>query len=563
VLLAALSACGPSEDPALDDDLGDVTFEPAPAPPAADAALGTNAIKVDTDTSRTDVWTVRNFWSDKDTTEARKSGLAWGASSGLTWNEKFARWIDQMQPVESDRGYRTFKVTTPYGKTLNAPNLECAETAMFLRVAFASWYGLPFFMEARDSSGVKNWLGHFGWRTSSGRYPKSPEFKVAYKDYTSTWSSGQAWPRDTTLRARRLGDDDENAFLGTGLGAGAYFDEIFLNKRAGYLTRLLLLYFGSVHLASYANTFNIKPEAIRTGDVLLERWQRVGIGHTLIVKEVAWRADGLLDVELASGSMPRRQPKWDDAVGSRDYLTSDITGGVGEDDEGNEFWKLGGGIKRWRIAARISGYWKNAVPLADRGVWVSHDDAVAISSRPARFDEILATADPADRRAALVRNIEDARAHLRRYPASCSARIKREQLFDELAYVNEQYFRTSRLQTERQYRRFEDFVFQELDYSGSKTCCWNGTTADMYQIVMAYNEAQRNASQSCVAPAVFRATGGGDYAVFRNYAQQTGRSAQWKAWSEDEPCPQRAVAEDRLVAPHGGITYCGLGVRAP
>jgi hypothetical protein len=62
---------------------------------------------------------------------------------------------------------------------------------------------------------------------------------------------------------------------------------------------------------------------------------------------------------------------------------------------------------------------------------------------------------------------------------------------------------------------------------------------------------------------VFKASGGGDYAVFRNYATQTGRAAKWKAWTEDEPCPQRAVSADTEIAPHGGITYCGLGVRAP
>ena len=62
---------------------------------------------------------------------------------------------------------------------------------------------------------------------------------------------------------------------------GAFADEIHLNKRAGHFLVLLLDYFGSVNLADSANTYNLVPDKVRAGDVLLERWQRVGIGHTI------------------------------------------------------------------------------------------------------------------------------------------------------------------------------------------------------------------------------------------------------------------------------------------
>lgn len=65
---------------------------------------------------------------------------------------------------------------------------------------------------------------------------------------------------------------------------GADLDEVHLNKRAGYFTVLALDYLGSMNLADSANTYNIVPDTLRAGDVLVERWQRSGIGHTLVVQ---------------------------------------------------------------------------------------------------------------------------------------------------------------------------------------------------------------------------------------------------------------------------------------
>ena len=93
--------------------------------------------------------------------------------------------------------------------TLPAPALECAEVAMFLRITFASWYGLPFYLTAVDGSGTRIYFGHFGVRTKNGSWGGLPNFKTAYADYSDTWDGG-AWPSDSKLLARKLsknGDD--------------------------------------------------------------------------------------------------------------------------------------------------------------------------------------------------------------------------------------------------------------------------------------------------------------------------------------------------------------------
>ena len=93
------------------------------------------------------VWKVSRSWNDV-TDEA---GLAWAANSGLTWDEKYAAWLTSLEKVQQpDNEYlQTFLLTTPHGRTLLAPVLECAEVAIFLRATFASWYNLPFFGSKR------------------------------------------------------------------------------------------------------------------------------------------------------------------------------------------------------------------------------------------------------------------------------------------------------------------------------------------------------------------------------------------------------------------------------
>ena len=525
----------------------------------ADRVSNAPAIPTSADTSSTAVWAVYNDWGDTDTAAARQAGLAWDANSGLNWNDKYALWIASMPKIDTEDGYyKTLEITNPQGKTIPAPVLECAEVAYFLRATFAAWYNLPYMLQAIDSTGTRVFMGHFGWRTVDGRYKNSNLFKSWYQDYSGGSYTAANWPEDAKLRGKKLygSDDDYQPFLEAGARAGTYFDEMFLNKRVGHFLILMLSNFGSIHLADSSNTFNIKPEALREGDVLLERWQRRGIGHTLVVKVVKpGITEGKLVAELVSGSMPRRQPKWENDVASKRYFTMEETGGEGTNYDGEEYAKLGGGIKRWRVARAQSGYYVNTMLPEDVDNWVSSTNYTAIAARPDQFEELLEEVSPDQKRDAVLAIIEDKRAHLRRYPASCSARINREGAFEELYELMEDEFYTNRAEVDRRYRKFEDYVFAELVYQESKTCCWNSSTSNMYEIAMELAEKTVREAGSCAPPPIFMNNNG--YGLFQSYAESIGRGHEWVAWSADESCPQSGVAVD-LEEEHLWVGFCTI-----
>ena len=81
----------------------------------------------------------------------------------------------------------------------------------------------------------------------------------------------------------------------------------------------------------------------------------------------------------------------------------------------------------------------------------------------------------------------------------------------------------------------------------------------MYQIVMDYvtaQEAAAQANQTCIAPPVFAMTNDG-YDAFAQYAAQTGRADQWRAWSQDESCAAAGLSDDVLL-PATATPYCSL-----
>ena len=572
LVLSLCLACGEEEatdwidDPnvALDDEYGKPMLGETQDVGKGDSATGSKLLPVSVDDSSTQVWEVRNQWADSDTAEAAKEGMAWPADSGLTWEQKYQAWVKQMEPAESTEGYSTyttFTLLTPYGKALLSPRLECAETAIFARATFASWYHLPFVMSAWDPSDGSVHFGHFGIRSKSGKYRNSPNFKNAYADHEGTSAADYtaAWPTDSKLRKRKLSSngDDQNTFLcEEGCFAGAYFDEIFLNKRTGHFLVWLLTYTGSMHLASSDNAYHIQPEAVAEGDVLLERWQKKGIGHTLLVKKVDHLEGGKIGADLASGSMPRRQPKWEDAATSKSYFTNDYCGGVGSSDDGDEYAKLGGGLKRFRTPVIKNGYWYNVVPDAYQEFWIRDSETEFIAARIAKFEELLGSLSPEEHKQLLLQKIEEKRLHLRNYPASCSARIAREDAFNELYALMAQHFGTDKEGVDKAHRNYEDYVFAELEYSKSKTCCWNQTTPAMYEIVMAYNVAGFEAAEQCVDPEVFKASNGG-YQIFKDYAVSLGRGDEWVAWSEDEACAQKNVTNDTEVE-HVWTLFCTI-----
>ena len=570
LLAVSLGACAdPATDGPRDVDAEwgmEGPLEPTP-PPGKEDSEYRKGLLVATDTTRTQVWTARNAWEDTTTPAARAAGIAWGADSGLTWDQKYGAWLDAMDWTMSADGYsQTIVLTTPWGKTLASPSLECAEMSIFLRITFAAWYELPFFMESVDGTGKRVYFGHNGVRTATGRYASSPEFAIQYKDHSklprAEWQA--RWPTDATLRAKRVaGGDDSQPALG-GAAFGAYLDEIHLNKRAGYFTVMALNYLGSMNLADSANTYNLVPEAVRAGDTLVERWQKNGIGHTLVVKEVVPLAEGNLDVVTISGSMPRRQGKRESGVASKSYFTSAYTGGVGLSSDGVEYARLGGGLKRWRVTKNVGGYWTNTWMRGDEAHWINSTDYARIAARPARFAQILGQVSPEQQRAELLAQIEDARRHLRTYPASCSARQRREHAFEELYDLEARTWRTSAVEVDRRHRVLEDYVFAELTYTRSKTCCWNSSTAAMYEIVMAEARAELAAAEAagtCAAPTVFMNQVDG-YARWAARAETMGQGAAWKAWREDEACPQRAVAADEIATTEA-TSYCELEAPTP
>ncbi len=533
----------------------------------ADALTGRRGLAVSADNTNLQVWKVSNAWDDTDTPAARKAGMAWGEDSGLNWDEKYSRWVESLEKVDAHSWGKTMSLTTPWGKTLDSPALECAEVAMFLRITFASWYELPFFLEARDRQGNRLYFGHMGIRTAAGRYGSMPRFRSSYQDHSSKADAFRAgeieWPSDAKLRSRKIvgSFDDAQPMIGPDAHAGAYFDEIFLNKRVGYFMLITLTYFGSVNLVDSAQTFNVKAEATRPGDVLLERWQANGIGHTLVVLqrtdlgtiELDGETVPTFEIELASGSMPRRQPRWDNSAGSKRYLTNNMMGGPGYED-------FRGGMKRWRTAANVGGQWTNIVPATSADDWMDSRKKDELAARIARFDAILTELSPDEKLKALEEVVDGKRMHLRQFPASCSARIGREDAFKELYEVGEELGRTQ-LEMDREYRRLEDYVFVELEYNKSKTCCWNSSTGVMYDLVMEYNRmmAEDPVTGECREVVAFknRADGGDGFEIFREFAEAKGMGEEWVKWSADESCPQADIAEATEAA-HAWTELCSV-----
>ncbi len=555
-LLATAVGCA-DEDLTPDDEWGmEGPVETTPLPGKDDSEYRKGPY-VNTNTTRTQVWTARNKWEDRDTAAAKAAGIAWDANSGLNWDEKYAAWIESMEWIRSLNGYSTtVNIKTPWGKTLPSPSLECAEMALFLRITFAAWYELPLFFEA-VSSGQRVYFGHFGVRTTAGRFSGTPEFGVAYKDYSTSTTWSTTWPKDATLRTRKLhGGEASQPMIAPGAEFGAYVDEIHLNKRAAYFTVLALNYLSSFNVADTANTYNIIPEAVRAGDVLVERWQSSGIGHTLIVHDVRELGGGSMDITTISGSMPRRQGVRESGESSKYYFTSNYAGGVGmPDGTTTPYAKMGGGIKRWRVTKNVGGYWTNTWMDADEAHWINSTDYARIAARPARYKVLLGAVTPQQQRDGLLAAISDARHHLEMYPASCAARQRRERAFGELYGLAGRLGMTT-AQIDAEYRELEDYVLGELDYTKSKTCCWNSSTNAMYEIIMQHARAEQEAADAagtCIEPTVFKSRSDG-YKLWSDYAASIGRGSQWRAWSEDESCSQRNVAQDTETEIEGA--YC-------
>jgi hypothetical protein len=268
--------------------------------------------------------------------------------------------------------------------------------------------------------------------------------------------------------------------------------------------------------------------------------------------------EGFFEVEMVSGSMPRRQPKWESPSSSKYNLTAQKSGGPDMSNDDVPFAKLGGGIKRWRVATSVAGRWTNMVPPQDQGVFIRSTNFEAIGKRIETFNNLIVELPPEQKREAILERIIAARDHLSRYPASCAARLRREEAFVDLYNLEKEVFYTDASEVDSTYRRLEDYVFSALSYEESKTCCWNQSTDAMYEIIMDYAKAEVEAAgDACVAPTVFKATQGG-YAIWADHAMSLGRDQEWAAWSEDENCSQRDTRDDVISADFEITEFCNL-----
>jgi hypothetical protein len=247
------------------------------------------------------------------------------------------------------------------------------------------------------------------------------------------------------------------------------------------------------------------------------------------------------------------QPWWLDATGSALRLTDAYAGG--EDDEG-DYAAFRGGLKRFRVAKKKAGKWTNTWMAADEAAWVDSSDLDAIRGRPEAFAGLLGEVAPEDKIEALLGIIERKREHLRDFPASCAARTAREDAFDLLYTTADEFFGLTRAEVDAQWRLDEDYIFAELVYAQSKTCCWNSTNRAMYEAIVEVVAARQAQAQVCEPPLVFKAVDGG-YDEFAAHDP-----AGWVAWSADEACPQAGVRDD-VEATSQATEYCEWAAPTP
>lgn len=257
-------------------------------------------------------------------------------SDGLTWEELFATWV---------------------GRVGSAPLQDQAEillpvdSPLLLRAAFASRYALPFFVEAWDRQTAQViHAGHFGVVDASGRC--------------------------------MVVDDEGRGSPGLAV--------LFPRPRPRLLARFLHTHLDGANLADDANTFHVLPERTRAGDVLLERWDREGAGHTLSVARIDVGADGRMAVEVVLAGAPGTPPTVAGPADARWYFTLATAGGPGHAADGTPYAALGGGLRRWRTAVATDSRWRNVVLQPRAAGFLDSRDLQAIAARPARFGELLA-----------------------------------------------------------------------------------------------------------------------------------------------------------------------------
>ncbi len=565
LLAVVVPACADSGD---DDDGAVTELDPGP-PVGKDDSAGIPALPVNGDYSGTQAWVVSNQWEDTTTPDAVKSGMAWGANSGLNWDQKFSAWVASFPQIATfdSQYFNTISISTPFGKSVPGPKVDCADFALLLRISFAAWYHLPIYLVGYDGK-TPVYFGHFGVRTAAGQWPKAPAFATKYADYETETPAqyGAKWPQDTALRTSGIAAGDALPFLGPNARLGAFLDEIHLNKRAARLVMFAQAYLGSHNMVDSQNTYNLVPEALRPGDVLMFARALTIDGHTTIVTRVTHIDGGLMQAESVYGNDPPAQPAWQDPGSTYSLFTDDEGGGpvLNTPYGGTTLYShLNGGLKRFRVAKVQNGRWFNTWMNADEASWINDTNYDAIGARVARFAALLGAPDPTAQRDQLLAVIAEKRTYLQDHPSSCAARSDRESAFAALYTLEQGSFGLDQLAVDNQYRTtIDDYVFAPLDYAKSRTCCWNSTNRSMYDVIASY--VATLAAMACVAPPVCSKLTSNSYNPFASYATSSGHGSDWKPWSADEECDQANATDADVVLPVAGLTpWCSLTANQP
>jgi hypothetical protein len=227
--------------------------------------------------------------------------------------------------------------------------------------------------------------------------------------------------------------------------------------------------------------------------------------------------------------------------------------------ENTDIRKMGGGIRRFRTPVFKGGRWVNIVPMTVRDIYIADTDLERVGARIAKFEQLLDLGTPEERKTAAIATINSYREYIKGAPSTCSKRTAREEAFQDLYRAYSDAGEYDRAKIDKQHRSLEDYVFAELDYDTSRTCCWNSTKREHYDTIMKWADAEMkkaDAQQTCKAPPVFKATGSGDgYTAVRLYARQNNLPFP-DAWSEDEPCKAKDITDDKISERGQQAVFC-------
>ena len=153
-----------------------------------------------------------------------------------------------------------------------------------------------------------------------------------------------------------------------------------------------------------------------------------------------------------------------------------------------------------------------------RGDWINSTDYPRIAARPARFETLLGQVSPHSRRPSCSRRSPTRATTSRSTRRRAAARERRERR-SKRSTASPTSSARPRARSTSSTAQLDDYVLGELDYTKSKTCCWNSSTSAMYDIIM-----KKAAADKAAADAAHVCTRAGRLQVAQPTATSTGRT---------------------------------------